>query len=56
MRKIKNMKTICLGLVALALIISLNIGDALAYFTNNKAVTTKRHWNLDLQKQKLKKK
>ena len=42
MRKIKNMKTICLGLVALALIISLNIGDALAYFTNNKAVTTKK--------------
>lgn len=34
MKKMKNMKTICLTLVALALIVTLNIGNALAYFTN----------------------
>lgn len=34
MKKMKNMKTICLTLVALALVVTLNIGNALAYFTN----------------------
>ena len=34
MKKMKNMKTICLTLVALALIITLNVGNTLAYFTD----------------------
>lgn len=50
MKKIKNMKTICLALVALALIVSLNIGNAWAYFTNNTAANGSKELNLDFSK------
>lgn len=39
MKKTKNLKTICLSLVAMALIITMSAGTALAYFTSNKEAT-----------------
>ena len=47
MKNNKNLRTICLSLVAMALIITLNVGNALAYFTTY--TTAKGGITLDLE-------
>ena len=47
MKKIRNLKTICLSLVAMVLILSMGVGSAIAYFTSNTNSLGSHEMNLE---------